>query len=75
MIFDLCIVMTFLGAMVIQSIMHQRERKDLYNRLMCKDINDYRKLDTKTNKKPFYSAHKKAMKQFDIPFGEAILEE
>lgn len=40
------------------------ERKDLYNRLMCRDISDYMKNTDKTVCEPRKSAHKAAIDKF-----------
>lgn len=29
------------AAIVLQSIIHYKERKDLYTRIMCRDVHDY----------------------------------
>lgn len=54
MIYILC------GVIVIQSVIHHIERKDLYNRIMCKSITEY-KGDCKSFKK---SAHQSAIERW-----------
>lgn len=48
---------------LLREIMHGRERKDLYDRLMSRDINDYRDLRDKTGPpKPIENIIKKNMR-------------
>ena len=49
-----------MGIIIIQDLLHRVERKDLYSRIMCKDINDYKRLDDKPSE-PTQSAHKKTL--------------
>jgi len=35
------IIFILLAILVLQAILHARERKDLYNRLMARDLRDY----------------------------------
>ena len=41
------IVCAILGVMVVQNILWYKERKDLCNRIMCKDIQEYTNIDVK----------------------------
>lgn len=38
----LVIIVLLIGVIVIQNIIHKQERQDLYNRIMAKDLRDYR---------------------------------
>lgn len=38
----LVIIVLLIGIIVAQNIMHKQERQDLYNRIMAKDLRDYR---------------------------------
>lgn len=49
------------GHDLYQGIAHRKERKDLYDRLMSKDLNDYKVGTREHVKKPTVSAHQKAM--------------
>lgn len=49
------------GHDLYQSIAHRKERKDLYDRLMSKDLCDYKAGTGERVKKPTVSAHQKAM--------------
>ncbi|MBQ4556524.1 MAG: hypothetical protein IJA60_02620 [Clostridia bacterium] len=46
--------------LILQYIMHHFERKDLYNRIMSKDLTEYK--GQKTNYTP--SAHEKVLKNW-----------
>jgi hypothetical protein len=47
-----------------QSVMHSKERKDLYNRLMSRDLGEYLSIDTpKTNPKTKQNYFEKSMNQ------------
>lgn len=45
------IVYILFGIIILQSAMHYKERKDLYNRLMCKDANEYQSMSGIAKKK------------------------
>lgn len=45
------------AVIVVQQILHTIERRDLYNRIMCRDINDYK---GRVVKEPA-SAHKQVL--------------
>jgi len=38
----LVIIVLLIGIIVVQNIIHKQERQDLYNRIMAKDLRDYR---------------------------------
>lgn len=38
----LVIIVLLIGIIVVQNIIHKQERRDLYNRIMAKDLRDYR---------------------------------
>lgn len=38
----LVIIVLLIGIIVAQNIIHKQERQDLYNRIMAKDLRDYR---------------------------------
>jgi hypothetical protein len=47
------VIIAVLGALLaIQEFCHYRERKDLYNRLMAKDLADYNLIANSKNKPP-----------------------
>lgn len=60
MLYALC------GVIVIQSVIHHIERKDLYNRIMCKNITEY-KGDYERSQK---SAHQSAIERWRNKGGE-----
>lgn len=41
------IIGMFILFLLIQSIIHRLERKDLYNRIMARDLNEYQRAETK----------------------------
>lgn len=41
--FNTIVISILLLLLIIQTIVHSRERKDLYNRLMSRDIHDYQR--------------------------------
>lgn len=45
--YSVIIIAIFITFMLIQSIIHRLERKDLYNRIMARDLNDYNRAETK----------------------------
>lgn len=51
------VVLALCGVIVIQQIIHHRERQDLYNRIMCKTLTEYK------GESPGYqvSAHKRVL--------------
>lgn len=50
------------GVVVLQAVMHYLERKDLYNRLMSKDLSEYKHFSGGYEEKPRETAHEKAIK-------------
>lgn len=38
----LVIIVLLIGIIVVQNIIHKQERRDLYSRIMAKDLRDYR---------------------------------
>lgn len=48
------------GVIIVQCIMHYIERKDLYTRLMCKDVQDYKSANKKEVQSPM-SRHKEVL--------------
>lgn len=51
-----------IGVIFTQAIVHYFERKDLYNRLMCKDIHEYKNINTEAKK--VLSAHTKTLRNW-----------
>ena len=54
----------FAAAITAIEIIHYRERRDLYNRLMCRNAEEYKRVTDKTPEKPRESAHEKAIRQW-----------
>ena len=56
----LAIVFALFGLMVVQQLIHHFERKDLYNRIMSKNLTEYK------GESPGYqvSAHKKVLNRW-----------
>lgn len=48
------------GVVVVQCILHYIERKDLYTRLMCKDVQDYKSANDKSKQSPV-SRHREVL--------------
>lgn len=48
---------------LVQAVMWHFERKDLYNRLMCKDIKEYKSL-VETKPTQVKTAHQKALNKW-----------
>ena len=53
---------------VIQSVLHYIERKDLYNRIMCKSIGEYKAIDEPLKKHT--SAHDRVLKNWRKKAGD-----
>lgn len=51
----------FLGVIILQSIIHFAERRDLYTRIMCSDAADYKSITKGETKKTVKSAHKRVL--------------
>lgn len=47
---------------ILQAIIHHFERKDLYNRIMCKSIGEYKNADKPVQK--HVTAYEKALKKW-----------
>lgn len=62
------IVYLLCGVMAVQQILHYRERKDLYNRIMSKSFTEYKD----EGKTPSYSvpAHRRVMDRWRQKGGE-----
>ena len=57
------VIYALLILILAQEIIHRAERKDLYNRIMCRDIDDYKQLgEPKASKAP--TAHDRALKKW-----------
>lgn len=52
-----------------QNIIHYIERRDLYNRLMSKNLTEYRQ-DNKTPTTPIQSAHSRTLKKWRNRVGD-----
>lgn len=57
------IVYALIGVIVMQDVIHRVERRDLYNRIMCKDINDYKRITNKPAE-PVVSAHQRTINKW-----------
>ena len=53
---------------VLQFVLHYFERKDLYNRIMCKSINEYKAIDKPLEK--HISAHDRVLKNWRNKAGD-----
>lgn len=56
MVYSLC------GVIALLVVIHYLERKDLYNRLMSKDLSEYKHFSSKYEEKTRETAHEKAIK-------------
>jgi len=55
------VVVVLVSIIIIQEFYHRSERKDLYNRLMCHDINDFKAIEKpKTRNNPL-SGHRRVI--------------
>ena len=52
-----------LGIILLQCILHRAERKDLYTRLMCRDVQDYNSVNNK-NPKTHINRHKEVLNKW-----------
>ena len=50
------------GVIVLLLIIHAIERRDLYNRIMSSDINDYKNYRSRDKPKKIYSRHEEVMR-------------
>ena len=48
----------FVCFFLVREWAHQRERKELYDRIMAKDLTEYRKPEEREKKDPYVSKHK-----------------
>lgn len=60
------VIYVLIGVIVLQSIFHRLERKDLYNRIMSKDFAEYK--GSKCSYTP--SAHDRVLKRWRRKDGE-----
>lgn len=58
-----------IAVIVLQSLLHYRERRDLYNRLMSKDLTDYNQ-SKKSPPKAIPSAHERVLKRWRNKAGD-----
>lgn len=56
------VIFGLIAVIFVQSLSHRLERKDLYNRIMCKDINDYKDIDSPMRKS--MSGHERVLKKW-----------
>lgn len=56
------IIYLLVALIVVQGILHHFERKDLYNRIMCKSINEYKHIDNPIRKS--ISGHERVLKKW-----------
>ena len=65
---DILVIFLFL-VIVVQNIIHHIERRDMYNRLMSKDLKEYKQSSTPpTNNIP--SAHDRVLKNWKKKVGD-----
>lgn len=50
-----------IGVIILQSVLHYAERRDLYTRIMCSDAADYKSITKGENKKTVRTAHKRVL--------------
>lgn len=62
------IVCVILGVMIVQNALWYLERRDLYNRIMCKDINEYKNIDVKP--KAVIPKHRRILNEWNKKDGE-----
>lgn len=53
-----------IAIIILQSLLHFCERRDLYNRLMSKDLTDYNQTKKIPPKQHIPSAHKRVLKRW-----------
>lgn len=51
------------GVIIIQGVLHHIERRDLYTRLMCRDMQDYKSANKKDMQSPV-SRHKEVLNRW-----------
>jgi len=57
-----CVIFGLIAIIFVQELAHSRERKDLYNRIMCKDIKEYQNIDKPSV--PLNSRHREVLKKW-----------
>lgn len=58
-----------IAVIILQSLLHYRERRDLYNRLMSKDLTEYNQ-SKQPPPKHFPSAHERVLKRWRNKAGD-----
>jgi hypothetical protein len=53
-----------IAVIILQEIIHYIERRDMLNRIMCKDITEYRQESSSPPKKTIPSAHSQVIKRW-----------
>lgn len=53
-----------IAIIVLQSLLHYRERRDLYNRLMSKNLTEYNQTKSPPPKKHIPSAHDRVLQRW-----------
>ena len=59
-----------IAVIIIQAILHFIERRDMYNRLMAKDLTDYNKGKNLPPPKHIPSAHEQTLKRWRSKVGD-----
>ena len=60
-------ILGLVATVIIQNLIFHREREDLYNRMMCQSITEYKKFcdsGERIKQSPMDSAHKKSVNSF-----------
>lgn len=60
----ICAIVILAGLLVFQTILFYFERKDLYTRIMCRNIQDYPNKKAHSSGKQKLSAHESALKEW-----------
>ena len=58
------VIIGLLALMAVISVLHHFERRDLYNRLMSRDLSDYRRVASGDTDEHRETAHQKAIKKW-----------
>jgi hypothetical protein len=58
------IIFALIGVIILENIIHYRERKDLYNRIMCGSAKEYKQFENEQPNKSYESAHRKVLKHW-----------
>jgi hypothetical protein len=53
-----------IAIIILQAILHFVERRDMYNRLMCRNLHEYKQGTTTPPKKNIPSAHDRVLKNW-----------